>query len=93
MSIVCLSPAYVWDCEECGRENFQRAVSAALDPEDEGDAEVLREMHGLSPDELIPDVLAGVMMMRPNTVTCRHCNTTFKAMDARMHGEGEDDGE
>lgn len=30
MSIVELHPAYVWDCDECGVENFERAIEGDL---------------------------------------------------------------
>ena len=90
MSIVNLSPAYVWDCEDCGRENWQRAVSIRLDPEDEGDAETLRAMHGLEDGAEIPEGLAGGMMTRPMRVTCKHCGREFKAVDTGCE-EGESD--
>jgi hypothetical protein len=91
MSIVALSPAYVWDCEECGRENFQRAVSIRLDPEDEGDAATIRDMEGLSEGEPIPNGLVGCMMTRPSRVTCKHCGKEFKAVDAGSEDMGGED--
>lgn len=93
MSIVNLSPAYVWDCEECGRENFQRAVSVKLDPNDDGDAETIRRIHGLSEGEPIPPTLGVGMMTRPSRVTCKHCGAEFEAVDsgAEDFEEGEDD--
>ncbi|HVL14133.1 MAG TPA: hypothetical protein VM529_16300 [Gemmata sp.] len=92
MSIVNLSPAYVWDCEDCGRENFQRAVSLKLDPRDDGDAETIRRMHGLSEGEPIPPTLGVGMMTRPNRVTCKHCGTEFEAADSGSE-DCSDDGE
>lgn len=91
MTIVALSPAYVWDCEDCGRENFQRAVSIQLDPEDESDAEAIRTMCGIEPEEAIPDGLTGCVMTRPRRVTCKHCGKEFKAVDTNAEDmEGDE---
>lgn len=90
MTTVELSPAYVWDCERCGRENFQRCVSVRLDPEDDADADVIRAHHGLDPHDPIPDGLMGAFQTRPDRVTCRHCNTEFKAADAGTQDEDEE---
>ena len=76
-----LANAYVWDCEECGRENFQRAISVVLNPDDESDAEIIRSEHGIAPHEPIPNTIRVTMQTRPNRVTCKHCETEFAAVD------------
>jgi len=81
MRIVELSPAYVWDCEECGRENFQRSVSSALDPKIPADAEIIRQIHRIGPSDPISPHCLAIVRTRPNRVTCRHCNTEFHAID------------
>jgi hypothetical protein len=91
MAIVSLAPAYVWDCNECGRENFQRAVSIVLDPDDDADADVLRSMHGISDGEPIPEACGGRVCARPDRVTCKHCGVEFKAVDCGAEDVEEDD--
>jgi len=86
-----LAPAYVWDCDNCGRENFQRAISVRLDPKCEHDAEMIREMSGLEADTEIPEHLFLSMTTRPNRVTCKHCETQFEAVDSGDPEEEEDE--
>ena len=69
-----LHQAFVWDCDECGRENFCRAVVAEFSEEQK--AEVAEDWD-LSPEEL----RTGLWMTRPDEVTCTHCGTTFEAKD------------
>lgn len=87
-SIVELAPAYVWDCESCGRENLQRAISVRLDPDDPADAETIRRIEGLDDDEPIDrdPLFRRSMTTRPERVTCKHCGEEFKAVDS---GAGE----
>lgn len=93
MHIVELAPAYVWDCGQCGRENFQRAVSMRLDPNDPGDAEMIREIHDIDPDKPIPDIIAMSWQTRPERVTCKHCGTEFVAADSGGDGDEDDEAE
>lgn len=86
MSIAVLRPAYCWDCESCGRQNFQRCVSVMLDPDVPEDAEQLRFMHDLGPDEPLGPAAAGIWQTSPVTVTCAHCGATFKAAHDRAAG-------
>ena len=72
-----LHSAYVWDCPDCGRENFQRAVTFYLDPKDEADAEALRELYGEDVDE-IPEGHIPTAESYPNRVTCKHCEKEFE---------------
>lgn len=84
LKIIELAPAYVWDCDECGRENFQRSVTTRLNPDDPDDADVIRDLEGLGPDEEIdrdPNIRRTVQH-RPSRVTCRHCGAEFGAVDS-----------
>ncbi|MFZ5831957.1 MAG: hypothetical protein ACOY3P_17880 [Planctomycetota bacterium] len=63
-----LRPAYVWDCQECGREVFERGVVCEADAESEAE---MREEHGIEPWE------EGAWIMMPETVACPHCGATF----------------
>lgn len=63
-----LRPAYVWDCPECGRENFMRGLVPEFSDEDR---EALRQEHGITPwDE-------GDFVMMPDRVECKHCSEVF----------------
>lgn len=68
MKEVELHLAYAWDCDECGRENFERAIIAEFSPEewDEMRAE------GIDPR-------TGNWVTNPDEVTCRACGAVFKA--------------
>lgn len=71
---IALIPAYSWDCDSCGRENFQRSISMYLDPEDDEGADVIMRVHG----ELDRDRKYAVQTS-PDEVTCSHCGKTFEA--------------
>lgn len=66
-----LRPAYAWDCDECGHENFARGI--VPDFSDEDFAEMLNE-HGIQPWE------AGAFVQMPETVKCAFCGTEFTAI-------------
>jgi hypothetical protein len=68
-----LHPAYVWDCDACGTENFCRAVVYEFSPDER--AEMAAE-HGL-------DGVTGEWMSRPDAVQCRQCGKTYDARDPR----------
>lgn len=73
-----LFQAYTWTCGECGIDNWQRCVSKVLDHEDPYDADVMRTMLGLEPDESIPsDAMIGCQTY-PNKVTCSGCQKTYR---------------
>jgi hypothetical protein len=65
-----LRPAYVWDCEECGRENFHRGLVPELSAEERYE---LLESHGLDAWE------AGAFVAMPERVICSYCGSTFQA--------------
>lgn len=64
-----MHPAYMWDCEECGGENFERAMRPCLSEEEIAE---LRDEHGVQPWE------EGELLTYPDSVTCRHCQSTFE---------------
>lgn len=66
-----LHPAYVWDCDACGVENFCRSVALELDPEEEKE---LREEHGIEPWD------QGDWCMAPKVVTCRECGAEYSTL-------------
>ncbi len=70
-----LIQAFVWTCDECGRDNFERGVS--LSPEsiaidqlpDAMDAETFQAWTQAGGE--------GAFMTAPSRVTCPHCNSQF----------------
>lgn len=72
MQTVELHPASVWDCEECGRENFCRLVRPEFS---EADLAELKEDHGVEAHE------TGEFLTFPETVKCQFCFTEFATED------------
>ena len=68
-NVVELHLAYMWDCHECGRENFARAMVPTLTEEE---LEELRDEHGVQPWE------TGKFTTGPGQVTCAHCQAVFQ---------------
>ena len=68
-----LRPAYAWDCEECGREQFSRCIVPELNAEE---IEELKQEHGIERWEL------GEFQMMPTTVNCKDCGAVFDSMPA-----------
>lgn len=68
-----LHPAFVWTCEDCGRENFTRVVR--LEPE-------------LVPDLIPEDRRAevegreGDWCLAPDRVTCAYCGAEYETEEA-----------
>lgn len=64
METVELHPAFMWDCESCGAENFVRTLAHNPEP--------------VSVDD--PDVTVTVeYFSSPAIVKCGSCNTSFRA--------------
>lgn len=64
--------AYAWDCDECGEENFERAVVYEVSPAEKAE---LAE-RGLPSD-------TGNWLTPPEHVTCRGCGAAFQAKHFR----------
>ena len=73
MKQVDLDCAYVWDCDECGVENFVRAVVVEFTPD-----EVATQMEEYGGEE--EDWQTGEWMTRPEQVTCGKCGATFETV-------------
>ncbi len=58
-----LHPAFVWNCNACGRENFSKEVVLKMSHEEKLD---LWDRHGCVQSDL---------SMEPMTVTCKQCKT------------------
>lgn len=76
-----LHQAYQWDCDNCGRENFARAVVVELNPDDPDDAEMIaiakEENEGLR-GEWTP-----FWVTTPDEVACAHCGAEYETVDSR----------
>lgn len=82
-----LHPAYQWDCDSCGRENFARAVVAELNPENPEDAELI-EIARAESEHLIGDIKP-FWMTEPEEVVCAHCGAEFETVDSRCVTDDE----
>ncbi|MDE2105980.1 MAG: hypothetical protein KGL39_52645 [Patescibacteria group bacterium] len=67
--MVSMRPAYAWDCDECGRENFERGAVREFSDEE---LQELRNDHGVEPWE------AGEFVTMPQSVKCPHCGAVFQ---------------
>lgn len=68
-----LHPAYMWDCDECGRENFARAVYPELSEDEVRELAYDMGVIESADDDLPP----GMILMAPNKVQCIFCNAKF----------------
>lgn len=66
-----LHPAFVWDCDDCGRENFVRSIVG------EFDAETMQEMRD---DHGITEYESGEWHTAPSSVKCQHCESVFSTL-------------
>lgn len=81
-----LRPAYAWDCESCGRENFASGLVPEMSEEEMAE---LRDDYGLQPWDDVGDFIE-----LPPTVKCAHCETEFRTEHYRedLHGtDSEED--
>lgn len=77
-----LFSAYSWDCDNCGAENFERAVTADLT--DDEREEAFRHFHDLEPWTPLPEGWREFeLVTSPTVVTCRSCGMEFEAEDDR----------
>jgi len=75
-----LIPAFIWDCDACGRENLQRTVSVELDRDDPVHAAIMRREFDIADGEPIPEWVGLRIERNPAGVMCRHCNTRFRCV-------------
>ena len=61
-------PAFMWDCPECGREQFGRMIT----PDDPDLLEELQEGHGIMPWESVQ------WCMKPTHVSCNACGVEYE---------------
>ena len=72
-----LRTAYVYTCDNCGRDNFVRSVVAELGEEERSEVNEIMGEEGVG----------GEWVIMPDRVTCPHCKTTYRTIDPRSVGE------
>jgi len=70
-----LHEAFVWDCDECGRENLLRALPAEPPPDNE-----IRELLQLGPFEALPNPDDSNWVRVAETVICAYCQSEFQTL-------------
>lgn len=96
-----LHSAFVWDCDECGKENFERAIEGGMDEAalmaDEnrvtthlvGTGEV--EIEDSEDDDLMAcESLTQMIVLAPATVTCKHCGVTTATEVPHQHDDADE---
>jgi len=76
-----LVQAFLWTCDECGRDNFERSVTVApesIDPDD------LPDVPGLDSDTIREwlETGGGEWVTAPQHVKCQHCGSEFDTSHA-----------
>lgn len=80
-----LFTAYLWTCNDCGRDNFVRSVvlePGAVDVDELPDSEAIRDW--------IEAVGTGNFCTIPTAVRCEHCGAEFETRHADEDEEGDD---
>lgn len=79
-----LRPAYTWDCDECGIENFERTISISLE-------ELSEEGRSQFTEEQLEEFLTeeGTFNSMPDTVKCKNCKTEYITYHM-LYGDEED---
>lgn len=97
-----LHAAFVWDCDDCGRENFVRAMEGELD---EKVLDIMCETQDIVGDFVAGNVepsehpdseyeaqyLIERVTLAPRFVTCAHCGRMFPAIVDGMPDDDSDD--
>lgn len=80
MRTVELRQAFMWTCDECGAENFARAIAVESKTQQEVEEQIRGDL-GLEEYESIPEGHGGQFVMAPTTVTCTHCCTEYETTE------------
>jgi len=80
-----LHAAFAWDCEECGRENFERAIEGDIDEAALQECEdqvvgflATNSALEVNDEELESEVLTQLIAIAPKRVKCAHCGSTHE---------------
>ena len=83
-----LHEAFIWDCDECGRENLLRAIPSTPPP-----AEEIRKMMNLEPYDDVPESPDDGWVFIPPNVTCTHCESAFESVPPWLQAEEQEEEE
>lgn len=67
-----LIQAFLWTCDDCGKDNFARAITVA--PEEIDAADISKPL-----SEYLEEGGEGDWLRGPDDVTCGHCGSEFRA--------------
>lgn len=62
--------AWFWTCDCCGNDNFVRAITAEITPEE---AQAYADRYGMTPE----DFLDGEWHTKPEVVKCQYCSAEY----------------
>ena len=68
MQVAKLHPACVWDCENCGTENWVRCFRPTFTEEDKQELAEHFEEEDIDPNDVV---------MLPETVVCKECGAEY----------------
>lgn len=74
MKPVELQQAFLWTCDNCGQDNFERAIACEISKED---AEELATRYETEEQMW----LDGGWVTRPETVQCGHCGEVYETTE------------
>tara|TARA_R110000765_G_scaffold195012_2_gene300596 strand:+ start:464 stop:754 length:291 start_codon:yes stop_codon:yes gene_type:complete len=83
MSAVELHDAFLWDCDDCGRENIVRCIPV-INPDLELSEELIEQIRadlGMQSWEAVgADIASQALVRIPYEVACKHCESKFDAI-------------
>ena len=98
-----LHPAFSWDCDDCGRENFVRCVAVEPESEDTIAGDVVEDFVAPASADISEDqdgslfeYVIGRITVAPKMVTCGHCQKTFPACvpyEGPLDEDSDEDGD
>jgi hypothetical protein len=80
-----LVQAFLWTCEDCGRDNFERAIR--VEPESLEGQEVAEFAKSAAEEanesaQALGIEIGGDFLMAPTSVKCQHCGAEFSTDEA-----------
>lgn len=72
-------PAFVWTCDHCGRDSFERTLVPELSSEEMHEAAV--KLGVIDEWQSVEDIPSGLFYVRPVYVTCKYCGMLYCTVD------------
>lgn len=94
-----LHSAFVWDCDECGKENFERAIEGGMEESAIEEAANEIDTHLVATgvtelddeQEMAAEALTQKIVVAPAFVTCKHCGVSVDTEISHMDDDESDD--